>query len=143
MTATAVLCCCTQQEGPSPVFGKGLLTWVELRGIEPLTSSMRTRRATNCATAPCGGTSITGRVIGFVRRGPLSRSHGHEPDVTSRYSPTARRYTGDPGCSSCSNAGSSSSISTTTVLRCRMRECGRGLRSTPGMVRSFIAGRAR
>ncbi len=26
--------------------------WVELRGIEPLTSSMRTKRATNCATAP-------------------------------------------------------------------------------------------
>ncbi|GGM81050.1 recombinase [Longimycelium tulufanense] len=26
---------------------------VELRGIEPLTFSMRTRRATNCATAPC------------------------------------------------------------------------------------------
>jgi site-specific DNA recombinase len=25
---------------------------VELRGIEPLTFSMRTRRATNCATAP-------------------------------------------------------------------------------------------
>jgi site-specific DNA recombinase len=25
---------------------------VELRGVEPLTSSMRTRRATNCATAP-------------------------------------------------------------------------------------------
>ncbi|GAA5102878.1 hypothetical protein GCM10025762_02850 [Haloechinothrix salitolerans] len=46
---------------------------VELRGIEPLTSSMRTRRATNCATAPCGGTSITGPMIGFARRGPLSR----------------------------------------------------------------------
>jgi hypothetical protein len=28
------------------------LTWVELRGIEPLTYSMRTSRATNCATAP-------------------------------------------------------------------------------------------
>ena len=26
--------------------------WVELRGIEPLTFSLRTRRATNCATAP-------------------------------------------------------------------------------------------
>jgi hypothetical protein len=26
---------------------------VELRGIEPLTYSMRTSRATNCATAPC------------------------------------------------------------------------------------------
>jgi hypothetical protein len=31
---------------------KGPLTWVELRGFEPLASSLRTRRATNCATAP-------------------------------------------------------------------------------------------
>ena len=30
---------------------------VELRGIEPLTYSMRTSRATNCATAP-GATSL-------------------------------------------------------------------------------------
>ena len=30
-------------------------TMVELRGFEPLASSMRTKRATNCATAPCGG----------------------------------------------------------------------------------------
>ena len=28
-------------------------TLVELRGFEPLTFSLRTRRATNCATAPC------------------------------------------------------------------------------------------
>ena len=27
--------------------------WVELRGFEPLTFSLRTRRATNCAIAPC------------------------------------------------------------------------------------------
>jgi len=26
---------------------------VELRGFEPLAFSLRTRRATNCATAPC------------------------------------------------------------------------------------------
>lgn len=32
--------------------GLNIHTLVELRGIEPLTSSMRTRRATNCATAP-------------------------------------------------------------------------------------------
>ncbi len=30
-----------------------MTTLVELRGIEPLTYSMRTSRATNCATAPC------------------------------------------------------------------------------------------
>jgi hypothetical protein len=32
----------------------GMVERVELRGFEPLASSMRTRRATNCATAPCG-----------------------------------------------------------------------------------------
>jgi site-specific DNA recombinase len=31
---------------------------VELRGIEPLTFSMRTRRATNCATAPRGAQKV-------------------------------------------------------------------------------------
>ena len=30
------------------------VTLVELRGFEPLTFSLRTRRATNCAIAPCG-----------------------------------------------------------------------------------------
>ena len=30
------------------------VTMVELRGFEPLTFSLRTRRATNCAIAPCG-----------------------------------------------------------------------------------------
>ena len=34
---------------------------VELRGIEPLTFSMRTRRATNCATAPGTSARRTGR----------------------------------------------------------------------------------
>jgi site-specific DNA recombinase len=39
---------------PDPCRDRGLNvhTLVELRGIEPLTFSMRTRRATNCATAP-------------------------------------------------------------------------------------------
>ena len=32
----------------------GLVMYVELRGLEPLTPSMRTRCATSCATAPCG-----------------------------------------------------------------------------------------
>jgi len=35
---------------------------VELRGIEPLTSSMRTKRATNCATAPCGSCDPLGKL---------------------------------------------------------------------------------
>ncbi len=33
--------------------GSSLVRRVELRGFEPLTFSLRTRRATNCATAPC------------------------------------------------------------------------------------------
>ena len=42
---------------------------VELRGIEPLTYSMRTSRATNCATAPCGASdSIAGGYSPTARR---------------------------------------------------------------------------
>src|SRR3954451_7418972 len=36
-------------------------SWVELRGIEPLTYSMRTSRATNCATAPYSPAVADGR----------------------------------------------------------------------------------
>ncbi len=54
---------------------------VELRGIEPLTFSMRTRRATNCATAPrtCG--SEPSSHFALIGAGP-------------GYSPTARRCGG-------------------------------------------------
>ena len=34
----------------------GVFSVVELRGFEPLTFSLRTRRATNCATAPSAST---------------------------------------------------------------------------------------
>ncbi len=44
----------------APSRGRGPLS-VELRGIEPLTSSMRTKRATNCATAPNHGPSFPDR----------------------------------------------------------------------------------
>ena len=37
-------------ESDKPFFGFG--KFVDLRGIEPLTSSLRTKRATNCATGP-------------------------------------------------------------------------------------------
>ncbi len=40
--------------GVYSVAGSSTTSMVELRGIEPLTFSMRTRRATNCAIAPCG-----------------------------------------------------------------------------------------
>ena len=45
---------------------------VELRGFEPLTFSLRTRRATNCATAPCAG-EISTRVAGPPNRPGLLR----------------------------------------------------------------------
>ncbi len=49
----------TNKNGPTlpsslKVTGSSKTALVELRGIEPLTFSMRTRRATNCAIAPCG-----------------------------------------------------------------------------------------
>ncbi len=45
--------------------GSSLVRGVELRGFEPLTFSLRTRRATNCAIAPCCNS-----------RDILARSHG-------------------------------------------------------------------
>lgn len=41
-----------------------LFTLVELRGFEPLAFSLRTRRATNCATAPLSGLTITPATAG-------------------------------------------------------------------------------
>src|SRR4051812_37712351 len=38
--------------GRTPKSAECELLLVELRGVEPRTSSMRTKRATNCATAP-------------------------------------------------------------------------------------------
>src|ERR1700709_1554570 len=37
--------------------------WVELRGFEPLTFSLRTRRATNCATAPSAEEKLPPRPV--------------------------------------------------------------------------------
>ena len=42
------------RKAPFPQVGDGARL-VELRGFEPLTFSLRTRRATNCATAPRAG----------------------------------------------------------------------------------------
>ena len=60
------------------------LTWgfsVELRGIEPLTYSMRTSRATNCAIAPgdrerstvCHSSSLTGSLSKPAGSGACAR----------------------------------------------------------------------
>jgi site-specific DNA recombinase len=57
----------TTTPGEADLSGRGVKETylVELRGIEPLTFSMRTRRATNCATAPSylGSRLGTGRTI--------------------------------------------------------------------------------
>jgi hypothetical protein len=50
--AAAVPFWCLSQQGPDSNVRIGAFDVVELRGIEPRTSSMRTKRATNCATAP-------------------------------------------------------------------------------------------
>ncbi len=44
----------TQDRPPKRAQTYRLVRWVELRGFEPLTSSMPWKRATNCAKAPCG-----------------------------------------------------------------------------------------
>jgi hypothetical protein len=57
------------------------LTWVELRGLEPLTPSLRTRCATSCATAPRWSNEVIRGEAGdspragpaYPRSGPLSR----------------------------------------------------------------------
>jgi hypothetical protein len=50
---------------------------VELRGIEPLASSLRTRRATNCATAPRSKLSTSGTVRLALSRLRLETAHAH------------------------------------------------------------------
>ena len=54
---------------------------VELRGFEPLTFSLRTRRATNCAIAPCFNSAST---LPPRRRVPTTR--GYSPDARGRSS---------------------------------------------------------
>ena len=48
----AVPCCCTTAKMASSGIGTGLSSWVELRGFEPLTPSMRTRCATGLRYSP-------------------------------------------------------------------------------------------
>lgn len=78
---------------------------VDLRGFEPLTSSMRTRRATNCATGP--EASTLPRPIG-----PLEREAGS-------YWPEARRVSRSRTCASIrsSSAGPAKATSVARVRR--------------------------
>ena len=52
---------------------KDALKVVELRGLEPLTFSLRTRRATNCAIAPRTGGPISTETLPPSSRGGLAR----------------------------------------------------------------------
>ena len=52
---------------------RALLLVVELRGLEPLTFSLRTRRATDCAIAPRTGGPISTETLPPSGRGGLAR----------------------------------------------------------------------
>jgi site-specific DNA recombinase len=54
-------------------------TVVELRGFEPLAFSLRTRRATNCATAPEARETITSAPAPAEKRGRAGRTAGPSP----------------------------------------------------------------
>ena len=54
VTRIAVLRCCTGTTEALSRDRKGPLTWVEPRGLEPLTPCLQSRCATNCAMAPGG-----------------------------------------------------------------------------------------
>ena len=77
------------------VIDLGIHDGVELRGIEPLTYSMRTSRATNCATAP------------------VARRPGGRDNLISRLTrpPHAGSRAPAPSSRSCSSSSSSSSTS--------------------------------
>ena len=62
---------------------------VDLRGFEPLTSSMRTRRATNCATGPETSTTLSRHARPPGREPPrLGTSH---PSYAEKRMPMGRR----------------------------------------------------
>ena len=74
--------------------GSSLVRGVELRGFEPLTFSLRTRRATSCAIAPC---RFRGTSKSYTT--PARRPKTDRPPA---YSPTAR---GSPSSSETRSAG--------------------------------------
>jgi hypothetical protein len=80
--------CCTKIRNGQFLDGKRPLTWVELRGFEPLTPSMRTRCATGLRYSPKTGSqrskqSAAGWPVGLLRRAA-------NPAAVLRQSPIAR-----------------------------------------------------
>jgi site-specific DNA recombinase len=74
------------QKEPAAAFattGSHMNYMVELRGFEPLTFSLRTRRATNCATAPSAWETLAPG-FGSDRIGPPERQETRRPSSFSR-----------------------------------------------------------
>ena len=72
----------------SRVRGLNVACLVELRGIEPLTYSMRTSRATNCATAPASPAEADVRTLAAARQ-PAARRWGRTGTSSSARSRSA------------------------------------------------------
>jgi hypothetical protein len=68
--------------------GSDLLVWVELRGFEPLTPSMRTRCATGLRYSPKGMAVSVANLAARLRRRQVPR--GGPAGWADRQSPTAR-----------------------------------------------------
>ena len=67
------------------IFGKrpdNELLVVELRGFEPLTFSLRTRRATNCATAPTTASTLACEHLGDSAQGQSDFSQRRDLPTT-------------------------------------------------------------
>jgi hypothetical protein len=100
---------------------------VELRGFEPLTFSLRTRRATNCATAPC-----TGR----IRRGSEDTTHagpariGGQPPTTRCVEPS----TGGPAVA----ASATSALSAASRPELDTRGSARSMVRTERVARGLL-----
>ena len=99
--------------GAFPLVGRGSGV-VELRGFEPLTFSLRTRRATNCATAP-------GR-----RSNRREQKRYHPPD---RYPNRPRNASGADGA-----------VRLGLLRGSRLRVVRLGLRGDPGVLDGVAGG---
>ena len=88
MASVAVLRCCTETGKDRSGNRNRPLTWVELRGFEPLTPSMRTRCATGLRYSPKGTAVSVANLAARSRR--RQAPHRGSPGWAGRQSPTAR-----------------------------------------------------
>ena len=73
MARVAVLSCCTETRKGRFHIRNRPLTWVELRGFEPLTPSMRTRCATGLRYSPWNGCQRSKHRSMFALQSPTAR----------------------------------------------------------------------